>query len=176
MATYFRRDDWVTDGLGNAIAGASVYVCSEPATTTSIPPSPLVQLYSDPLGANPITQPVLTDGYGHAYYYLAPGTYTVVFYSPQIQTVILQDQLIVQPANTFTNVWVNDSSNAGSITGVINSTNTVFVLSATPTPANSLMFMVNGVVQYGWTISGRTVTLAVAPHTGNILNAIYQTS
>lgn len=94
MATFLRRDDWVTDAMGNALSGASVYVCSQPATTTSIPPSPLIQLYSDPAGADPITQPVLTDGYGHAFYYAAPGTYTVVYYSPQILETVLADQTI----------------------------------------------------------------------------------
>lgn len=94
MATFLRRDDWVTDAMGNALSGTQVYVCSQPATTTSIPPSPLVQLYSDPAGAFPITQPVLTDGYGHAAYYVAPGTYTVVYYSPQILEQVLPDQTI----------------------------------------------------------------------------------
>jgi hypothetical protein len=94
MANFLRRDDWLTDAMGNALSGASVYVCSQPATTTSIPPSPLAQLYSDPNGAFPITQPVLTDGYGHAAYYVTPGTYTVVYYSPQILETILPDQTI----------------------------------------------------------------------------------
>lgn len=94
MATFLRRDDWVTDAMGNALSGTQVYVCSQPATTTSIPPSPLVQLYSDPAGAFPITQPVLTDGYGHAAYYVTPGTYTVVYYSPQILEQVLPDQTI----------------------------------------------------------------------------------
>lgn len=80
--------------MGNALSGASVYVCSQPASTTGIPPSPLVQLYSDSAGANPIAQPVLTDGYGHAAYYVTPGTYTVVYYSPQILETILPDQTI----------------------------------------------------------------------------------
>lgn len=89
-----RRDDWVTDAMGNALSGASVYVCSQPATTTTIPPSPLAQLYSDPAGAFPITQPVITDGFGHAFFYAAAGTYTVVYYSPQILETILPDQNI----------------------------------------------------------------------------------
>jgi hypothetical protein len=171
MSSYLRRDDWVTDAMGNAIPSASVYVCSQPATPGSIPPSPLVQLYADPAGMSPITQPVVTDGYGHAYYYLAPGTYTIVYYSPQIQTVILADQAIVSTGTTNYN---NDSSSAGTITGSINGTNTVFQLSAPPFPANSLLFAVNGVVQSGFTLVGSTVTLAVAPHSGNVITAIYQ--
>lgn len=101
MSTFYRRDDWVTDAMGNAQSGASVYVCSQPATTGTIPPSPLVQLYSDPAGANPITQPVVTDGFGHAAYYVAAGTYTVLYYSPQIQEVVLPDQLIGGAGVTF---------------------------------------------------------------------------
>ena len=92
--SYYRRDEWVTDAMGNAQSGASVYVCSQPANTGSIPPSPLVTVYSDPNGAFPITQPVITDGYGHAFYYVATGTYTVVYYSPQIQTLVLADQSV----------------------------------------------------------------------------------
>jgi hypothetical protein len=94
MATFLRRDDWVTDAMGNAISGASVYVCSQPATTGSIPPSPLVQLYADSAGVTPITQPVMTDGYGHAFFYVTPGTYTIVYYSPQILEQVLPDQTI----------------------------------------------------------------------------------
>lgn len=94
MATFLRRDDWVTDAMGNAISGASVYVCSQPATTSSIPPSPLVQLYADSAGVTPITQPVMTDGYGHAFFYVTPGTYTIVYYSPQILEQVLPDQTI----------------------------------------------------------------------------------
>lgn len=94
MATFLRSDQWVTDALGNAISGASVYFCSQPASTGSIPPSPLIALYADPAGVTPITQPVLTDGYGHAFAYMAPGTYTVVYSSPNIQQVNLADQTI----------------------------------------------------------------------------------
>src|ERR1700761_27709 len=94
MATFLRRDDWVTDAMGNALSGASVYVCSQPATTGTIPPSPLVQLYADSAGVTPITQPVTTDGYGHAFYYVTPGTYTIVYYSPQILEQVLPDQTI----------------------------------------------------------------------------------
>jgi hypothetical protein len=175
MATYYRRDDWVTDALGNAIAGASVYVCSQPATTSTIPPSPLVQLYADPNGVTPLTQPVLTDGYGHAFYYTEQGIYTVLYSSPQIQEVILTDQVIVSPSNIVTGLWNSDSSTAGSITGAINGSNVTFQLSGQPLPVTSLLFAVNGVIQTGYTISGQTVTLATAPHTGNVLSAIYQT-
>lgn len=161
--------------MGNAQSGVSVYVCTQPANTGSIPPSPLASLFADSAGATSITQPVQTDGYGHAFFYTAQGEYTIVYYSPQIEEVILTDQIVVSPFNAITTTWNSDSSTAGTITGTINGTNTVFVLSAQPLPPTALIFTVNGVVQNGWTISNQTVTLAVAPHTGNVLNAIYQT-
>jgi hypothetical protein len=175
MSTFFRSDQWITDAMGNALAGCSVWYCSQPANTSSIPPSPLAQLYSDPAGANPITQPVITDGFGHAFAYMGLGTYTIVTTGPQIVTRVLPDQVIVSPAAAPTN-WSNDSSNAGTITGAINGTNTVFSLSNAPTPPQSLLFAINGVLQNGWTISGNTVTLNIAPHAGNTLNAIYSTT
>jgi hypothetical protein len=94
MATFLRRDDWVTDAMGNAISGANVYVCSQPANTGSIPPSPLVQIFADSAGVTPITQPLVADGYGHTFFYVAPGTYTIVYNSPQILTLVLADQTI----------------------------------------------------------------------------------
>jgi hypothetical protein len=35
-------------------------------------------IYSDPLGQNQIAQPIITDNFGHADFYVATGTYTVV--------------------------------------------------------------------------------------------------
>jgi hypothetical protein len=173
VSTYFRSDQWITDALGNALAGVDVYYCSQPASTGSIPPSPLVPLYLDSAGVTPINNPVITDGFGHSVAYLGIGTYTIVIASPNIVTRVLLDQVIVSPTVPPTD-WNNDSVNAGTITGSVNSVNKVFVLSGTPTPTNSLLFAVNGVLQSGWTISGNTVTLNQAPHAGNTVNAVYQ--
>jgi hypothetical protein len=170
----FRSDRWVQDALGNAIAGASVAFCSQPANTSTQPPSPLIALFADPAGDTPITNPLTTDGFGHAFAYMTQGTYTVVLYSPRIQTVVLQDQLVVAPAQNVLTAWNADSSTAGTITGAINGTNVTFELSASPVPVQSLVFAVNGVLQSGYTVSGSTLTLAVAPHAGNVLSAVYQ--
>lgn len=166
MATFFRRDDWVTDALGNAQSGVSVYVCSQPATTGSIPPSPLVQLYSDPAGANPITQPVITDGYGHAFYYTAPGTFTIVYFSPQISEVVLLDQIISGVVSQVT---------SSPLSGVQNGTNRVFTIPSVPT--NFLTVYVNGIFQLlgtNYTVSGATITFTVAPQSTDQLWAVYQ--
>lgn len=76
--TFFRYDTWVKTTLGPAVPGAQVYVCTQPANVASAPPSPLALIYSDPLGLVPITQPIITDGFGHANFYALPGLYTVV--------------------------------------------------------------------------------------------------
>lgn len=78
MATYFRADGWVKTALGAAVPGAQVYVCNQPANTNSAPPSPLATIFSDVNGLVPITQPIITDGFGHYDFYTSPGTYTVV--------------------------------------------------------------------------------------------------
>jgi hypothetical protein len=171
MSQFYRSDRVVQDALGNALAGISVAFCSQPAVTSTLPPSPLITLYADPNGITPITNPLTTNGLGSCFAYLASGIYTVVTYGPGVATVILPDQNIVASVTTS---WNNDSSNAGTITGAIDGSNVLFTLSAPPAPASSLTFAVNGLVQYGWLLSGSTVTLAVAPHAGAVLNGIYQ--
>ena len=75
---YFRSDGWVKSVLGQAIAGAQIYVCTQPADVSYVPPIPQAAIYSDSEGLLPITQPLATDGFGHYDFYVAYGTYTVV--------------------------------------------------------------------------------------------------
>jgi hypothetical protein len=94
MATYYRADGWVKSVLGQAIAGASIYICTQPADTSYVPPVPLAQIYSDPAGLSPITQPILTDGFGHYDYYAATGTaYTEVVVNGGKTQAVYQDQI-----------------------------------------------------------------------------------
>ena len=85
MATYFRTDDWVKSALGPAVSGAHLYWCTQPATVPNSEqqggPTPQAQLYADPAGLNPLSQPVITDGFGHADAYLAPGVYLLAVYN-----------------------------------------------------------------------------------------------
>ena len=74
----FRFDGWVRNVLGQALAGVQVYVCTQPANTTDIPPSPLASVFSDVNGLLPITQPISSDGFGHYDFYVASGFYTIV--------------------------------------------------------------------------------------------------
>jgi hypothetical protein len=79
MATFFRSDGWVKNVMGQAIAGASIFVCTQPADASFLPPIPLATVFSDPAGAFPITQPIITDSFGHYDFYAASGIpYSVV--------------------------------------------------------------------------------------------------
>lgn len=95
MATYFRGDQFVKSPLGPAVAGAQVYVCTQPASVPQAPaPSPLAALYADSGGISPLTQPLTTDGFGHAWFYAAAGIYTIAIYLNGILQLKLPDQLI----------------------------------------------------------------------------------
>ena len=91
---FYRSDGWVKSPLGPAIPGAQIYVCSQPANVATAPPSPLVAVYSDSGGLVPITQPIITDGYGHYDFYTLPGTYTVVVAFGGVIQDVLPDQSI----------------------------------------------------------------------------------
>src|SRR6185295_816080 len=75
---YFRSDGWIRSVAGSSVSGAQVYVCSQPADESTLPPTPLADIFSDPNGVVPILQPVLTDGFGHYDFYVLPGFYTIV--------------------------------------------------------------------------------------------------
>jgi hypothetical protein len=77
MATYFRSDGFVKSAIGPAVSGAQVWVVLQPANLT-VPPTPLADIFSDVNGLVPITQPILTDGFGHYDFYTLTGLYTVI--------------------------------------------------------------------------------------------------
>ena len=91
---FSRFDTFARSVVGPSAAGAQVFLCLQPAVTTSIPPSPLAQLYSDPLGANPISQPLVCDGFGHASCYVASGTFTEVVVYGGMLVQVYPDQFI----------------------------------------------------------------------------------
>jgi hypothetical protein len=94
--TIARRDDYLTDAQGRALAGAQVYYCTQPANTGSVPPGPLAVLFNGISGPPGVPNPVITDGFGHAVAYLTAGVlYTVVFVHPLFATpVVLTDQQV----------------------------------------------------------------------------------
>lgn len=92
--TFYRYDTWVKSATGPAVAGAQIYVCTQPANTASVPPSPLAAIYSDSGGLVPITQPIITDGFGHADFYALPGLYTVIVALSGVIQSIYPDQSV----------------------------------------------------------------------------------
>ena len=89
-----RFDTFARSVVGPSAAGAQVFLCLQPVVTTSLPPSPLAQLYSDPLGANPISQPLVCDGFGHASCYVSSGTFTEVVVYGGMLVQVYPDQFI----------------------------------------------------------------------------------
>jgi hypothetical protein len=174
-----RDDRYITDALGCALAGVQVYYCLQPASTTVNPPSPLATIYSN-LTGTPLTQPVISDGFGHMDAYLDNSVlYTVVAWHPLFGTnpVVLQDQVVAGAGSGgSSSTPIQASTNAGTITGAI--PGAVFTLPSVPI-AGSLILQYNGQVLtpgLGYSISGAVVTVANALQTGDNLNANYTTT
>lgn len=182
-----RDDRWLNDGLGRALAGAQVFYCTQPATAPSTPPpSPLATIYSD-LASDPQTQPLITDGFGHAWAYADDSVlYTIVFYHPLFgpNPVVLPDQSLGGGGGGGSAYTPFQGVPSGTIDG----TNKVFVLMNGTNPLTVLpaqfSFLFNGVQQIpglGVTVPVLVdgvvqVTLSVAPQPpagGNPGDAIY---
>jgi hypothetical protein len=180
------RMDWtVQDGLGRALAGAQVFWCTQPATVPSTPPpSPLASVYADIDGATPITQPVLSDGFGHVDAYMDDSIlYTVVIYHPLFgqNPLVYPDQAVNGPGGT-----TGLTPFAGTPTGTINGTNRTFVVVNGSTPLTALPSQITAWLDFplikglGYTlavVSGQLqITFAVAPQPasgGNPADSIY---
>lgn len=165
----FRDDRWVADAQGRALSGAQVYWLTQPANTSVFPPTPLANLYTSTAGTTPLTNPQVADGFGHASAYLDDSVlYTVAIYHPLFGSnpIILPDQAI-SGIGASGIVFVPFG---GVPSGTINGTNTVFTLTNGGVPLTSdpqqLEVYLNGVFQVpglGYTLSGTTITYAVAP-------------
>jgi len=103
----FRYQTQIQTAQGQALDGVRLYVCTQPANTESIPPSPLATLYTDSTNITQAANPAISDGNGNLHFYAAAGTYTLVFYDPQqrIPTFVFPDIIVVSPGSgTVTSV------------------------------------------------------------------------
>jgi hypothetical protein len=159
MPTFYRRDDDVQNGLGEAMPNIAVsyYIGGVLAT-----------IYADPAGATPIANPQYTNGLGQTAAYMAAGTYTITYSGAQIQTLTYPDQIIGSPGGT------------GSIvvrlvpTPVADGATRIFTLAQTPPgPASDQFFVAGSLAVYGvaYTVSGATITWieAVPPQIGDTM-------
>jgi len=112
-----RKDDVVFGPTGRPIAGVSVAICTEPATTTSAPCSPLAALYSDSALTHTLANPLATDGLGNYFFYAAPGKYTIEIYGPGVTTRVLPDVILPSDpsAPTFASVTTTSGISAFSL-------------------------------------------------------------
>jgi hypothetical protein len=90
-----RKDDIVFNSRGIPLAGASVRVCSMPATGQ--PCAPLANIYSDSALTQALANPTTTDGMGNYFFYAAPGNYELEISGPQITTKQIPD--VILPSN-----------------------------------------------------------------------------
>lgn len=164
-----RDDRYVTDAQGRALAGAQVYWCTQPVSTASNPPSPLATIYTSISGGTPETQPVLTDGFGHAYAYMDDSVlYTVVVWHPLFGTlpVVLEDQSLSRASGNAMSPF------GGTPSGTIDGTNKTFTFAVASNPSQVTVWMnyplVAGVGYISsWAGGILTITYANAPQPAN---------
>ena len=164
-----RDDRWTSDAQGRALSGALVYWCTQPATVPTPPaaPSPLAVIYADISGTTPETQPVVTDGFGHAFAYMDDSVlYTVVFYHPLFgpNPIILKDQALGSGGGGGATLHAFE----GTPTGTLDGTNKVFTLAVPASPVYldvSLNIVLIPGLGYtaAWVSGTLTITYAVAP-------------
>jgi hypothetical protein len=87
-----RKDDIVFNTRGIPLAGATVRVCTMPASGQ--PCTPLAQIYSDAGLTHALANPTTTDGMGNYSFYAAPGRYEVEISGPQITTKQIPDVIL----------------------------------------------------------------------------------
>lgn len=161
MSTFYRRDDEVQNGLGQAMPNIAVAYYTQPGGV-------LATIYADPAGATPIANPQYTNGLGQTAAYMAPGLYTVVYSGSQIQTLTYPDQIVGEGAAVA-------STPPMTPTPAADGTVRIFTLpSAPPNPAGDQFFVAGSLVSYGvaYTVSGTTLTWigAVPPQEGDSLD------
>ena len=175
-----RRDDWVTDAQGRALAGTLVYYCTQPANTSIIPPTPLASIFNAITGfGTSETNPQVTDGFGHAVAYAEDSLlYTIVYVNPLFGTpIVLPDQSFGPSGGGGGGGGGGFTPFAGVPTGLVNGSNTTFTLvnGSTPLPSApvSLVFWVNFplINGQGFTFTGNVVTTAQPPQVGDTIYA-----
>jgi hypothetical protein len=171
-----RRDDWLQNAQGQALAGGLVYYCNQPANTGGIPPSPLAPVYADSSGT-PAANPQITDGFGHAAVYLDNSQlYTIVYTHPQMGEIILRDQWVGIGSGAPTALYFS-----GVLSGMLDGNNKTFVMTNNGVPLTALPLwcivwdnfpMVQGVGYSLALVGGQVqVTFATAPQPGDTLFA-----
>ncbi len=110
-----RKDDIVFNAQGRPMAGASVRVCTSPATGQ--PCSPLALVYSDAGLTQALANPLSADGLGNYTFYAAPGRYEIEISGPGITTKQIPNVILPSDPSTptFTTVTTTSGISAFSL-------------------------------------------------------------
>lgn len=167
LTNVFRTDGWVKSAQGPAVPGAQVYVCLQPANIASLPPTPLANIFSDVNGLVPLSQPIITDGFGHYDFYAAANVYTVIVGLGGLIQQVYPDQSVGGASGTSgggggtaLNLQVNGTSNVNQLllnlvgkngvavadagNGTINITGSVFQTNSIPNTLQSVLNLKSG--------------------------------
>jgi hypothetical protein len=110
-----RKDDIVFNSRGIPLSGATIRVCSMPASGQ--PCSPLAQIYSDSALTQALANPTTTDGLGNYFFYAAPGKYMIEVSGPGITTKQIPNVILPNDPSTptFSTVSSTGAINAFSL-------------------------------------------------------------
>jgi hypothetical protein len=173
MSTFFRSDGWVKSAIGPAVPGAQIYVCAPQPANLTVPPSPLASIFSDNQGLVPITQPVITDGFGHYDFYVPAGIYTLIVALGGVIQQVYPDQSVgggvIGPGNPYvagSNITIVGNVISVAGTGVSLQTNSVpnssqSVLNVEDTATITWVSSAGGVLKASLTGGGTGVLFAV---------------
>ena len=89
---YGRMDFSLQNAQGQAISGAQVNVYTQSACGAAA--GALATLYPTASGGTPLTQPLITDGFGHQSAYALPGCVTITYNSPYTGVLTYKDQSV----------------------------------------------------------------------------------
>ena len=115
--TYGRLDFSLQNAQGQAIAGATVNVYSQ--ANCGGPAGALATLYPTATGGTPLTQPLITNGFGASKAYAAQGCYTVVYYSNYTGTLTFADQNAIAASSINADTALTCANQASLVGSVI---------------------------------------------------------
>jgi hypothetical protein len=158
-AHYF---DVAFSSSGKPIAGASIRVCTEPATTT--PCTPLAVIYSNSELTTPVANPFVSDALGNYEFYTASGEYAIEVSASGYTTVVRHVTLhaTVVPVATG-GTGTTTSTGTGSV-----------VLSTGPSLSAKVLNNIRFADQFPGATAGAKIAAAIAdlPSTGGTVNVL----
>jgi hypothetical protein len=122
-----RKDDIVFNSRGTPLAGATVRVCTMPASGQ--PCTPLALIYSDVALTQALANPTATDGLGNYFFYAAPGKYEIEISGPAIATKQIPN--VILPSDPTSPTFATLSTTSGitafslTLTGNLTATGSV---------------------------------------------------